>query len=385
MLFSSHPDMLFSGLAAQRRTMILDGRQTSDRVVFTTRRRYMLSYGDPATMADFAQRYEGRIEGRETIQFAMQVDGGYFEEVTAERVVAAEPASRLVATLEGHQGTVDRMALLPDGRLASASRDRSARVWNRASGRCEQVFEHEGQVHTVLALEGGRLLTADDHDIRVWDLGSGAELSTFQRNEDYLVTVLPLAGGRLAGSGAEGRIDIWNVESGHIERSLPADGGATVVKLAQLPDGRLVSGDNDGTIRIRDLSGGGSDVWVRRGERGHGHGVSGLAALPDGRIAASVARRRNAFLWDPASGQEQVIVLARTALWAGVVAVLDDGRLALVDSTDDLTLWNPATARAEVLVNLEDDPCGLASLLQLPGRRYALGMSGGTITIMEMR
>jgi WD40 repeat protein len=385
MLFSNHPDMLFSGLAAQRRTMILDGRLTNDRVTFTTRRRYVRSYGDPATTADFAQRYEGRIEDRDTIPFAMQVEGGYFEEVTAERVVAAEPASRLVATLEGHQGTVDRMALLPDGRLASASRDRSARVWHLESGRCDQVFEHEGQVHAVVALEGGRLLTADDRDIRVWDLGRGAELSRFQRNADQLVAVLPLAGGRLAGSGAGGRIDIWNVASGRLERSLPADGGATVVTLAQLPDGRLVSGDSDGTIRIRDLPGGGTDVWVRRGERGHGRGVSGLAALPDGRIAASVARRRNAFVWDPASGQEQAIEGARTTLWTGVVAALDDGCLALVDSNDDLTLWNPATARGDVLVNLEDDRHGLASLVQLPGRRYALGMSGGTITIREMQ
>jgi hypothetical protein len=122
MLFSNHPDMVISGLYARRQVAVFDGQVVGERVSFKTKRQYTRRLGEPLTMTDLVHHYDGRIDGK-TMRFAVQVEGGYYEEVTAERVLDEMPAAELVATLEGHTGSVDQIVSLPDGRLASASRD----------------------------------------------------------------------------------------------------------------------------------------------------------------------------------------------------------------------------------------------------------------------
>lgn len=43
-------------------------------------------------------------------------------------------SSALLPTLEGHEDSVSALAVLPDGRLASASHDRTVRVWDLYTG-----------------------------------------------------------------------------------------------------------------------------------------------------------------------------------------------------------------------------------------------------------
>jgi WD40 repeat protein len=94
-------------------------------------------------------------------------------------------------TLEGHSDSVYSVAFSHDSaQLASASVDKTVKVWDASSGACLQTLKgHSDEVRSVAFSHNSVQLASasDDKTVKVWDASSGACLQTLE-GHGYPVT-----------------------------------------------------------------------------------------------------------------------------------------------------------------------------------------------------
>ena len=144
-------------------------------------------------------------------------------------------------------------------------------------------------------------------------------------------------------------------------RPLTGHDGSVLGALV-LPDGRVLSWSDDGTLRVWDLATG-----EGRPLTGHERWVNGALLLPDGRVL-SWSVDGTLRVWDLATGEGRALDRPR---WCRVMArcVLPDGRVLSWSADRTLRVWDLATGEGRAL----DGPRGLGEgALLLPRRARAV-------------
>lgn len=169
-------------------------------------------------------------------------------------------------TLAGHAGPILAASWDPaDGLIATASADRSIKIWSSEDGHLIRSFTHHTEPPNALAFRpwsqgtepGGPSVCAsggDDRTVRIWQPGVGRMVRIVRNHGQAIILALAWAtdGASLFSAGSDGMLR--RVDAGSDAILAEWTGHSDwILALAVSRDGsRLATGDASGTVRVWD-------------------------------------------------------------------------------------------------------------------------------------
>ena len=197
------------------------------------------------------------------------------------------------------------MSFSPDGkRLASASWDKTVKLWDATTG--QEVLTLKGHTDKVTSVsfspDGKRLASASwDKTVKLWDATTGLEGITLKGHTDevYSVSFSP-DGKRLASASSDKTVKLWDATTG-LEMLTLKGHTDEVTSVSFSPDGkRLATASRDNTVKLWDATTGLEVLTLK----GHTDWVTSVSFSPDGKKIISRDRENYLKVWSVESGME---------------------------------------------------------------------------------
>src|SRR5262249_27905045 len=147
--------------------------------------------------------------------------------------------------------------------------------------------------NAFFSLDGTRVISSEDRTARLWDLATGKQIFTLHHDGPGTRGVLSPSGSRVLTLRPT---KLWDAASGEqIAKFIHAG----LKDAAFSPDGtRIVTASDDHTARLWDSDTGIEIITLR-----HGGAVNSAAFSPDGKRVVTVSEDRTARVWDVLTGR----------------------------------------------------------------------------------
>jgi len=275
-----------------------------------------------------------------------------------------------------HAGAIDAIAFSPDEKLlATASWDQTAQLWSTETG--QQIggeLRHDEDVRDLAFSSDGLLLATASLDgrIRIWDTAN-AELRraiTHHGTPVEFVRFRPPDNLVLASVHRDNAVRLWGIAEG-LRRGWQLPHQRKITSLEFSADGqRLLTGSDDGTARLWDLTDGDSGARLPHVDR-----VWSVDFSPDSRRLATLSERGEICIWQQTAGRwEKERRVPCPDEQTTSLEFSSDGKYLAIGVGKNFGLWNLDTqAMSWLPATALRNPSGFRSIAFAAGGQFVAG------------